>query len=158
MEINVASINQSFGKDEQTSQVIVALNGNSTDGSGDYLSSSVNVTSKELPESTSFDDVLDSEIETLARNKLAAYAAGAAGAMPIRVSSIVRNYDQQTHEISNVVVSLLGSMTDGTNDYINYHTTITKEDLPSDKTFATMTASSLKTLAKAKLVAVTKVA
>ncbi|UNL39677.1 hypothetical protein G8B25_08605 [Lactobacillus delbrueckii] len=99
--------------------------------------------------------MLDSEIETLARNKLAAYAAGA---MPIRVSSIVRNYDQQTHEISNVVVSLLGSMTDGTNDYINYHTTITKEDLPSDKTFATMTASSLKTLAKAKLVAVTKVA
>ncbi|MDA3765178.1 hypothetical protein, partial [Lacticaseibacillus rhamnosus] len=77
MEINVASINQSFGKDEQTSQVIVALNGNSTDGSGDYLSSSVNVTSKELPESTSFDDVLDSEIGALARKKLADYAAGA---------------------------------------------------------------------------------
>lgn len=155
MEINVTSINQAFGKDEQSSQVIVALNGNSTDGSGDYLSSSVNVTSKELPEGTSFDDVLDSEIETLARKKLAAYAAGA---MPIRVSSIVRNYDQQTHEISNVVVSLLGNATDGSNDYINYHTTITKEDLPSDKTFATMTASALKTLAKAKLVAVTKVA
>lgn len=49
-------------------------------------------------------------------------------------------------------------MTDGTNDYINYHTTITKEDLPSDKTFATMAAADLKTLAKAKLVAVTKVA
>lgn len=156
MEINVNSINQAFGKDEQTSQVIVALNGNSTDGSGDYLSSSVNVTSKELPESTSFDDVLDSEIETLARKKLAAYAAGSMP--PIRVSSIVRNYDQQTHEISNVVVSLLGSVTDGSNDYINYRTTITKEDLPSDKTFATMTAGALKALAKAKLVAVTKVA
>ncbi|MHC6158556.1 hypothetical protein ACYULR_00505 [Lactobacillus delbrueckii subsp. lactis] len=155
IKINVTSINQAFGENEQTNQIIVALNGSSADGSGDYLSSSVNVTAKDLPESTSFDDMLDSEIETLARNKLAAYAAGA---MPIRVSSIVRNYDQQTHEISNVVVSLLGSMTDGTNDYINYHTTITKEDLPSDKTFATMTASSLKTLAKAKLVAVTKVA
>lgn len=155
MEINVASINQSFGKDEQTSQIIVALNGSSADGSGDYLSSSVNVTAKDLPEGTSFDDVLDSEIETLARKKLAAYAAGA---MPIRVSSIVRNYDQQTHEISNVVVSLLGNATDGSGDYINYRTTITKEDLPSDKTFATMTAGALKTLAKAKLVAVTKIA
>lgn len=155
MEINVTSINQAFGKDEQTSQVIVALNGNSTDGSGDYLSSSVNVTAKDLPDGTSFDTVLDSEFETLARKKLAAYAAGA---MPVRVSSIIRNYDQQTHEIANAVVSLLGNATDGSNDYINYHVTITKEDLPSDKTFATMAAADLKTLAKAKLVAVTKVA
>lgn len=155
MEINVTSINQSFGKDEQTNQIIVALNGSSTDGSGDYLSSSVNVTSKDLPDGTSFDTVLDSEIETLARKKLAAYAAGA---MPVRVSSIIRNYDQQTHEISNVIVSLLGSMTDGTNDYINYRTTITKEDLPSGKTFATMAASDFKALGKAKLVEMTKVA
>lgn len=155
MEINVNSIDQTFGEDEQTGQIIVALNGNSADASGDYLSSSVNVTSKDLPESTNFDDVLDSEIETLARKKLAAYAAGA---MPIRVSSINRNYDQQTNEIANAVVSLLGSVTDGTNDYINYHTTIVKEDLPSGQTFATMTAGALKSLAKAKLVAVTKVA
>lgn len=155
MEINVTSIYQAFGQDEQTNQIIVALNGNSTDGSGDYLSSSVNVTAKELPEGTSFDDVLDSEIETLARKKLAAYAAGV---MQIRVSSINRNYDQQANEIANAVVSLLGSVTDGSNDYINYHTTITKEDLPSDKTFATMTAGAFKSLAKAKLVAVTKLA
>lgn len=155
MEINVASINQAFGKDEQTSQVIVALNGNSTDGSGDYLSSSVNVTAKELPEGTSFDDVLDSEIETLARKKLAAYAAGA---MPIRVSSINRVYDQQTNQITNAVVSLLGSATDGSNDYINCRTTVVKEDLPTGKTFATMTAADLKTLGKAKLVEMTKVA
>ena len=155
MEINVSSINQAFGQDEQTSQVIVALNGNSNDGSGDYLSSSVNVTNKELPEGTSFDDVLDSEIETLARKKLAAYAAGT---MPVRVSSIVRNYDPQTNEIANAVVSLMGNATDGSNDYINYHTTITKEDLPSDKTFATMNAGGLKDLAKAKLASVTKVA
>lgn len=155
MEINVTSINQAFGENEQTNQIIVALNGSSADGSGDYLSSSVNVTAKDLPESTSFDDVLDSEIETLARKKLAAYAAGS---MQIRVSSINRNYGQQTNEIANAVVSLLGSATDGSNDYINYRTTITKEDLPSDKTFATMTAGALKALAKAKLVAVTKVA
>lgn len=155
MEINVNSINQAFGEDEQTNQIIVALNGNSADGSGDYLSSNVNVTAKELPEGTSFDDLLDSEIETLARKKLAAYAAGA---MQIRVSSINRNYDQQTNQIANAVVSLLGSVTDGSNDYINYHTTITKEDLPSDKTFATMTAGTLKALAKAKLMAATKVA
>ena len=155
MEINVTSINQAFGENEETNQIIVALNGNSTDGSGDYLSSSVNVTAKELPEGTSFDDVLDSEIETLARKKLAAYAAGL---MQIRVSSINRNYDQQTNQIANAVVSLLGSVTDGSNDYINYHTTITKEDLPSDKTFATMTAGALKALAKSKLIEVTKVA
>lgn len=155
MEINVSSINQAFDQDEQTNQIIVALNGNSTDGSGDYLSSSVNVTSKELPEDTSFDDILDSEIETLARKKLAAYAAGA---MQIRVSSINRNYDPQTNEIANAVVSLMGNATDGSNDYINYHTTIVKEDLPSGKTFATMSAGALKNLAKAKLVAVTKVA
>lgn len=155
MEINVTSINQAFGKDEETSQIIVALNGNSTDNSGDYLSSSVNVTSKELPDGTSLDDVLDSEIEALARKKLADYAAGA---MPIRVSSINRVYDQQTNQITNAVVSLLGSATDGSNDYINCRTTITKEDLPPDKTFATMTAGALKALAKAKLVAVTKVA
>ncbi|MBT9068730.1 hypothetical protein BTJ24_09040 [Lactobacillus delbrueckii subsp. bulgaricus] len=99
--------------------------------------------------------MLDSEIETLARKKLAAYAAGA---MPIRVSSINRVYDQQTNKIANAVVSLLGSVTDGSNDYINYRATITKEDLPSDKTFATMTAGALKALAKSKLVAVTKVA
>ena len=155
MEINVSSINQAFGQDEQTSQVIVALNGNSNDGSGDYLSSSVNVTNKELPEGTSFDDVLDSEIETLARKKLAAYAAGS---IPVRISSIVRNYDPQTNEIANTVVSLMGNATDGSNDYINYHTTITKADLPSEKTFATMSAGAFKDLAKAKLAAVTKVA
>ncbi len=155
MEINVTSINQTFGQDEQTSQIIVTLNGNSTDNSSDYLSSRVDVTSKELPEGTSFDDVLDSEIETLARKKLAAYAAGA---MQIRVSSINRNYDQQTNEIANVTVSLLGSITDGSNDYISYRTTITKEDLPSGKTFANMSVGDLKTLAKSKLVAVTKVA
>ena len=155
MKINVSSINQAFGQDEQTNQIIVALNGNSNDGSGDYLSSSVNVTSADLPAGTSFDDVLDSEIETLARKKLAAYAAGS---MPVRISSIVRNYDPQTNEIANAVVSLMGNATDGSNDYINYHTTITKVDLPSDKTFATMTAGGLKDLAKAKLAAVTKVA
>ena len=155
MEINVSSINQAFGQDGQTNQIIVALNGNSNDGSGDYLSSSVNVTSKDLPEGSSFDDVLDSEIETLARKKLAAYAADS---MPVRVSSIVRNYDQQTHEIANAVVSMMGNATDGSNDYINYHTTILKEDLPSGKTFATMSAGALKDLAKAKLVTVTKVA
>lgn len=155
MEINVTSINQEFGENEQTNQIIVALNGNSADGSGDYLSSSVNVTAKDLPEGTSFDDVLDSEIETLARKKLAAYASGT---MPIRVSSINRVYDQQTNQIANAVVYLLGSASDGSNDYINFRTTITKEDLPSDKTFATMTAANLKALAKAKLVEVTKVA
>lgn len=155
MEINVSSINQAFDQNEQTSQIIVTINGSSNDYSGDYLNSNVSVTSKDLTEGTSFDDVLDSEIETLARKKLAAYAAGA---MQIRVSSINRNYDQQTNEIANAVVSLIGSVTDGSNDYINYHTTITKEDLPSDKTFATMTAGALKALAKAKLVAVTKVA
>ena len=155
MEINVTSINQAFGKDEETSQIIVALNGSSTDNSGDYLSSSVNVTSKDLPEGTSLDEVLDSEIETLARKKLADYAAGA---MPIRVSSINRVYDQQTNQITNAVVSLLGSATDGSNDYINCRTTIVKEDLPTGKTFATMTAADLKTLGKAKLVEMTKVA
>lgn len=155
MEINVTSINQAFGKDEETSQIIVALNGNSTDNSGDYLSSSVNVTSKELPDGTSLDEVLDSEIETLARKKLADYAAGA---MPIRVSSINRVYDQQTNQITNAVVSLLGSATDGSNDYINCRTTVVKEDLPTGKTFATMTAADLKTLGKAKLVEMTKVA
>ena len=155
MKINVSSINQAFGQDEQTNQIIVALNGNSNDGSGDYLSSSVNVTSADLPEGTSFDNVLDSEIETLARKKLADYAAGV---MPIRVSSINRNYDPQTNEIANAVISLLGNATDGSNDYINYHTTISKADLPTDKTFATMSAGALKDLAKAKLVAETKVA
>ena len=95
------------------------------------------------------------QLQALALNKLAAYVVGS---MPVRVSSIIRNYGQQSHEIANAVVSLLGNVTDGSNDYINYHTTITKDDLPSDKTFATMTADTLKTLAKAKLAAVTKVA
>ena len=155
MKINVSSIIQAFGQDEQTNQIIVALNGNSNGGSGDYLSSSVNVTSKELPEGTSFDDVLDSEIETLARKKLATYASGA---MQIRVSSINRIYDPQTNEIANAVVSLMGNATNGSNDYINYHMTITKAGLPTDKTFATMSAADLKTLALAKLATVTKVA
>lgn len=155
MEINVNSINQTFSQDGQTSQIIVTLNGTSNDTSGDYLSSNASVTSKDLSDDASLDTILDSEIETLARKKLATYASGA---MPIRVSSIIRNYDQQTHEISNDVVSLLGNTTDGSNDYLNYRVTITKTDLPSNKTFATMSAADLKTLAKAKLVAVTKVA
>lgn len=155
MEINVDSINQTFSQDGQTSRIIVTLNGNSTDSSNDYLSSNVNVTSKDLSDGTSLDNILDSEIEALARNKLADYTAGA---MPIRVSSIIRNYNQQTHEISNDVVYLLGNTTDGSNNYINYRVTITKDDLPSDKTFANMTAKDLISLAKAKLVAVTKVA
>lgn len=155
MDIIVTSINQTFGEDEQTRQIIVALNGSSTDGSGDYFNSSVNVKANDLPKDTSFDTILDSEIETLARKKLADYAAGS---MPIRVSSISRNYDQQSHEIDNDVVSLQGNATDGSGDYINYRVAITKADLPTDKTFATMTAGDLKELAKTKLVAVTKVA
>lgn len=155
MEINVTSINQTFDNAEQTSQIVATLNGSYSDYSGDYLSSNVSVTSKDLPDGASLDNVPDGEIETLARKKLAAYAAGA---MPIRVSSINRVYDQQTKQIANVVVSLLGNVTDGSGDYINYRATITKEDLPSDKTFATMTAADFKVLAKAKLVEVTKVA
>ncbi|GHN43086.1 hypothetical protein [Lactobacillus delbrueckii] len=155
MEINLSSINQTFSQDEQTSQITVTLNGSSNDNSGDYLSSTVSVTGKDLPDGTSLDNVLDSEIESLARKKLAAYAAGA---MPIRVSSVNRIYDQQTKQITNVVVSLLGNLTDGSGDYINCRTTITKEDLPAAKTFATVTAAELKALAKAKLVEVTKVA
>lgn len=155
MEINVNSINQTFSQDGQTSQVIVTFNGTSNDASGDYLSSNVSVTGKDLSDGTTLDDVLDSEIEALARKKLADYATGK---MPIRVSSIIRNYDQQTHKISSDVVSLLGNATDGNSDYLNYRVTITKDDLPSDKTFATMTANDLKSLAKAKLVEATKVA
>ena len=100
-------------------------------------------------------DMTKKQLQVLARAKLAAYAAGA---IPIRVSSINRVYDQQTKQIANVVVSLLGNLTDGSGDYINCRTTIAKEDLPADKTFATMTATDLKALAKAKLVEVTKVA
>lgn len=155
MEINLSSIKQTFGQDEQTSQVTVTLNGSSNDYSGDYLSSQVTVTSKDLPDGTSLDNVLNDEIEALARKKLAAYAAGT---MPIRASSVNIVYDQQTQQIANVVVSLLGNVTDGSGDYINFRTTITKEDLPSDKTFATLTAADLKALAKDKLVEATKVA
>ncbi len=155
MEINVNSINQTFGLDGRTSQIIVTLNGSSTDNSNDYLNANINVTSKDLPDGTSLDNMLDSEIETLARKKLADYTAGA---ISIRVSSIIRNYDQQTHEISNDVVYLLGNTTAGNNDYLNYRVTITKDDLSSDKTFTTMTANDLTSLAKAKLVAATKVA
>ena len=154
MEINVTSINQVFGENEQTNQLIVALNGNSADGSGHYLSSSVNVTAKDLPEDTSFDDVLNSEIETLARKKLADYVANS---MQIRVSSITRNYDPQTHEIVRDVITLRGNTTDGSSDYVNYRVMIVKEDLPTDKTSATMSVGDLKALAKAELVAVTKV-
>ena len=154
MEINVTSINQTFDNAEQTSQIVATLNGSYSDYSGDYLSSNVSVTSRDLPDGASLDNVMDGEIETLVRKKLAAYAAGA---MPIRVSSINRVYDQQTKQIAQVVVSLLGNLTDGSGDYINYRATITKEDLPSDKTFATMTAADFKVLAKAKLVEVIKV-
>ena len=155
MDIVVTSINQTFGEDGQTSQIIVALNGSSTDGSGDYFNSSVNVTSKDLPSGSNFDTILDGEIETLAHKKLANYVADS---MPIRVSSITRNYDQQTHEITSDVVFLRGNATDGSGDYINYRVTITKADLPTGKTFETMTVGDLKALAKAKLVALTKVA
>lgn len=154
MEIIVNSINQTYDENEQTNQVIVALSGSSTSGNGDYLSSSVNVTAKDLPQGKTFDDVLDSEIEALGRKKLADYAAGA---MPIRVSSINRVFSQ-AGEVTSAVVSMNGNASDGSGDYINYRATITKEDLPSDKTFATMTAAELKALAKAKLVEVTKVA
>ena len=155
MEINLSSIKQTFGQDEQTSQVTVTLNGSSNDYSGDYLSSQVTVTSKDLPDGTSLDNMLNDEIEALARKKQAAYAEGT---MPIRASSVNRVYDQQTQQIANVVVSLLGNVTDGSGDYINFRTTITKEDLPSDKIFATLTAADLKALAKDKLVEATKVA
>ncbi|MCT3468515.1 hypothetical protein EFR58_07605 [Lactobacillus delbrueckii subsp. bulgaricus] len=99
--------------------------------------------------------MLDGVIETLARKKLEAYTTGA---MPIRVSSIDRVYDQQTKLIANVVVSLVGNLTDGSGDYINCRTTISKKDLPSGKSFAIMTAADFKVLAKAKLVELTKVA
>lgn len=154
MEIIVNGINQTYDENEQTNQVIVALSGSSTSGNGDYLSSSVNVTAKDLPQGKTFDDVLDSEIETLGRKKLAEYAAGA---MPIRVSSINRVFNQ-SGEVINAVVSLNGTASDGSGDYINYRKTITSADLPSDKTFATMTATDLKSLAKAQLVNDTKVA
>ena len=155
MEINLSSINQTFSQDEQTSQIVATLNGSSSDYSGDYLSSNISVTSKDLPDGTSLVYVLDGEIESLARKKLAAYAAGA---MPIRVSSINRVYDQRTKQITHVVVFLLGNSTDGSGDYINYRKTITSADLPEGKTFADMSAGTLKSLAKAQLVNDTKVA
>lgn len=150
MEIIVNSINQTYGEDESTSQIIVALSGNSTKGNGDYLSASVNVTASDP------DDLLDSEIETLARKKLADYAAGT-GAMKIRVSSINWVFNQ-SGETVNAVVSLIGTASDGSGDYVNYRKTIAKEDLPEGKTFAQMSAGSLKALAKAQLVNDTKVA
>lgn len=148
MEIIVNSINQTYAQDESTSQIIVALSGNSANGSGDYLSASVNVTA-EKP-----DDLLDSDIETLARKKLADYTAGA---MTIRVSSINRIFNQ-SGEVVNAVVSLNGNASDGSGDYINYRKTITSADLPEGKTFANMTAAELKALTKAQLVNDTKVA
>ncbi|MDF4029089.1 hypothetical protein P3S54_01615 [Lactobacillus delbrueckii] len=148
MEIIVNSINQTYAQDESTSQIIVALSGNSTGGNGDYLSSSVNVTAKNP------DDLLDSEIEPLARKKLADYAAGA---MTIRVSSINRVFNQ-SGEVVSAVVSLNGTASDGSGDYINYRRTITSADLPEGKTFAEMSAGALKALAKAQLVNDTKVA
>ena len=148
MEIIVNSINQTYAQDGSTSQIIVALSGNSTSGNGDYLSSSVNVTAKNS------DDLLDSDIEALARKKLADYAAGA---MTIRVSSINRVFNQ-SGETTSAVVSLNGTASDGSGDYINYRKTITSADLPEGKTFAEMSAGSLKALAKAQLVNDTKVA
>lgn len=148
MEIIVNSINQTYTQDESTSQIIVALSGNSTSGNGDYLSSSVNVTAKNP------DDLLDSDIAVLARKKLADYAAGA---MTIRVSSINRVFNQ-SGETTSAVVSLNGTASDGSGDYINYRKTITSADLPEGKTFANMSAGALKSLAKTQLVNDTKVA
>lgn len=153
MEIIVNSINQTYSEDGNTNQIIVAFSGNSNNGSGDYLSSSVNVTAKELPENKTFDDLLDSEIETLGRKKLANYATGA---MNIRVSSINRVFNRLGETI-NAVVSMVGTASDGSGDYINYRKTIAKEDLPEGKTFAQMSAGALKALAKAQLVNDTKV-
>ena len=153
MEIIVNSINQTYSEDGNTNQIIVALSGNSNNGNGDYLSSSVNVTAKELPQDKTFDDLLDSEIETLGRKKLASYASGA---MNIRVSSINRVFNQLGETI-NAVVSMVGTASDGSGDYINYRKTIAKEDLPEGKTFAQMSAGTLKALAKAQLVNDTKV-
>lgn len=155
MKIIVNSINQTYSEDGNTNQIIVAFSGNSNNGNGDYLSSSVNVTAKELPEDKTFEDLLDSEIATLGRKKLANYAAGT-GAMKIRVSSINRVFNQ-SGETVNAVVSMVGTSSDGSGDYINYRKTITKEDLPKGKTFAQMSAGSLKALAKAQLVNDTKV-
>lgn len=147
MNIIVNSINQTYTQDESTSQIIVALSGNSTSGNGDYLSSSVNITAKNP------DDLLDSDIEALARKKLADYAAGA---MAIRVSSINRVFNQ-SGEVTSAVVSLNGTASDGSGDYINYRKTITSADLPEGKTFAEMSAGTLKSLAKTQLVNDTKV-
>lgn len=154
MKIIVNSINQTYSEDGNTNQIIVALSGNSNNGNGDYLSSSVNVTAKDLPEDKTFDDLLDSEIETLGRKNLASYANGT---MKIRVSSINRVFNQLGETI-NAVVSMVGTSSDGSGDYINYRKTIAKEDLPEGKTFAQMSAGSLKALAKAQLVNDTKVA
>lgn len=153
MEIIVNSINQTYSEDGNTNQIIVALSGNSNNGNGDYLSSSVNVTAKELPQDKTFDDLLDSEIETLGRKKLANYASGA---MKIRVSSINRVFNQLGETI-NAVVSMVGTASDGSGDYINYRKTIAEEDLPEGKTFAQMSAGTLKALAKTQLVNDTKV-
>lgn len=154
MEIIVNSINQTYSEDGNTNQIIVAFSGNSNNGNGDYLSSSVNVTAKELPEDKTFDDLLDSEIVTLGRKKLASYATGA---MNIRVSSINRVFNQ-SGEVISAVVSLNGTASDGSGDYINYRKTITSADLPEGKTFAEMSAGTLKALAKTQLVNDTKVA
>lgn len=153
MEIIINSIKQTYDKEENTNQTIVTFSGNSTNGSGDYLSSSVNITSKELPKEKTFDTLLDSEIEALGRKKLADYAMGA---MNIRVSSINRVFNQ-LGEVTNAVVSIVGTANDGSGDYINYRKTITKEDLPDGKTFAEMSSETFKNLAKAQLVNDTKV-
>ncbi|KNZ37384.1 hypothetical protein LDD39_08875 [Lactobacillus delbrueckii subsp. delbrueckii] len=77
--------------------------------------------------------------------------------MAIRVSSINRAFNQ-SGEAVNAVVSLVGTASDGSGDYINYRKTITSADLPEGKTFADMSAGELKSLAKTRLVDDTKVA
>ncbi|MCD5571047.1 hypothetical protein [Lactobacillus delbrueckii] len=70
MEIIVNSINQTYGENEQTNQVIVALSGNSTSGNGDYLSSSVNVNAKDLPQGKTFATMSAGALKALAKAQL----------------------------------------------------------------------------------------
>lgn len=68
MEIKKTSLSYNFDGDGNTSSITVSLSGN--DGA-DYLNANMSVTSSDLDDGQTFDDLTMKDITTIARAKLA---------------------------------------------------------------------------------------
>lgn len=74
MQFKLTGLSYSLNNEGNTTMVVANMNGQ-TEGSSDYLSASIYLSSADLDEGTTFDDLSKNQLQALARKKLAKLTA-----------------------------------------------------------------------------------